>query len=343
MLEKLVRKILVFGVDAFLFSVVFIGKLGSLHGVFQLFLFSFLFITLARAEKLANVSPNYFTHLYTPYKEISSKKEPLSADLNLTRFPEVTAKAVLVADLNSQKILYEKSADVRFAPASTTKLMTALVARDLYFPLRDDIYIPLKCAQTPGMELGLFAEEKISYIDLLNAALIGSANDAACTLANELTSEEEFVAAMNAKAEDLGLEDTHFTNPVGFDDANYLHYSSARNLYLLTLEARKDPVIKKLIRQKNYTLLTGDILRKATSTNKLLWEIPGTVGVKTGTTEEAGQVLIYEYDSAFDSSKGAVAKNGEKRNILIIVMGSEDRFKETEKILDWTLKRFVWL
>ena len=208
--------------------------------------------------------------------------------------------------------------------------MSALVAQDIYDAV-DVLEVPLECAQLPGMKLGLFAEEHLNYLDLLSAALIASSNDATCTLANGFSSQEDFVKKMNEKAARLGLTSTHFTNPVGFDDPYFNHFSTARDLYKLAKFVKKDPALSNIVRKKSYTLSSGQIMRTAYSTNQLLWTIPETVGIKTGTTPLAGEVLVYEYR---DSSKD--------KDLLIVLMGSQDRFGEVSQILDWVSSRFVW-
>jgi D-alanyl-D-alanine carboxypeptidase (penicillin-binding protein 5/6) len=133
---------------------------------------------------------------------------------------------------------------------------------------------------------------------------------------------------MNSKAKDLGMDSTQFTNPIGLDGA---HFSTAHDLYILTKYVLKNPLFRDIVDRKEYAITTLDKSFTTTvlNTNRLLWDIPGSVGVKTGRTQEAGEVLIYEY------SKGS-------RDIVIIVMGSVDRFKDTSTILSWVLNVYKW-
>lgn len=244
------------------------------------------------------------------------------------QFPSVSSNAVLVYDIKNDKKLYGLSENEALPPASTTKLMTALIALD-YFSLDQTLIVPLQCTtfkdtQVVGFEPG----ESLSIKDLIYAMLISSAGDASCTLAYGIGSYPTYINLMNEKAKELNLENTHFSNPVGFDSPEGNHLSSAYDLYKLTISALKKPIIKDAVSKNTYTLQTGLIKRNVYSTNELLSQIRGSVGVKTGTTSEAGQVLIYEYNPDVDT------------NILIVVMGSMDRFLETKEILNWALTSY---
>jgi len=327
---SLKQKIFVAGLDFALAVLILIGKIFSFKGSVKLLVIFFLFIGLARGYRLdlsSKTLPVFYTEAYFSLNEFNEVLKVKNINSN---FPEISAKAVLVVDLTGGKVIYEENADLRLAPASTTKLMTALVSRDIYNEI-DVLEVPLKCVRLPGMKLGLFAEEKLSYLDLLNATLVSSSNDAACALANGYSSQEDFVRMMNKKASQMSLTSTYFTNPVGFDDPDFNHFTTSRDLYKLAKEAKKDPILNKIFKKKTHTLSSGQIMRTAYSTNQLLWTITETVGMKTGTTLQAGQVLIYEYRD--------LSKN---KDLLIILMGSQDRFNEVGQILDWVSTRFVW-
>jgi D-alanyl-D-alanine carboxypeptidase (penicillin-binding protein 5/6) len=243
--------------------------------------------------------------------------------------PQLTAQSVLVADLNTTRILYEKNSTWILAPASTTKLMTALVSLDLY-NLQDTLKIPEKCLKIEGSKLDLSPEEILLVNDLLHALLITSSNEAACILANNAVPEEEFVRLMNNKAKDFKMSQTNFTNPIGFDSYDYSHKSTAKDLYILALQARANPIISKIYSKSQYTLTSGKYSRTIQSTNLLLSQLKGSVGMKTGTTTQAGEVFIYEYKD-------------DDRDLLIILMGSETRFYETKAILNWINSSFAWI
>ncbi|HDQ88722.1 MAG TPA: D-alanyl-D-alanine carboxypeptidase [candidate division WWE3 bacterium] len=243
-------------------------------------------------------------------------------------FPKITAQSVLVADLNTTRILHEKDSSQVLAPASTTKLMTALVSLDLY-SLTESIPAPRECLKIEGNRLELSPKEALTTKDLLHALLISSSNDAACILANSTVPEEEFVKLMNFKATQLGLLDTKFTNPIGFDSYDFTHKSTAKDLYKLALYSRSNPVIKEIYSKSTYTLYSGNYPRTIYSTNPLLIQLEGSVGMKTGTTTQAGEVFIYEFSD-------------DTKDLLIILMGSKSRFSETREILQWIEKSFSW-
>lgn len=244
--------------------------------------------------------------------------------------PDITAKSALVIDKKSSTVLFEKDPGLRLASASTTKLMTALVALEIY-KLDDVLEVSSECADLDANKAYLPAGTKYTVENLLKAMLISSAGDAACVLANGDDNYSEFIFLMNQKAYQLGLQSTFFTNPVGFDGVNGAHFSNSRDLYNLAKEAMDNEIIRSIVGTKEFTIQSEDesYVGNIVSTNKLLWDIPQTVGVKTGTTEEAGEVLIYEYAN-------------DEKNISIIVMGSDDRFSDTKKLLDWTLQSFSW-
>lgn len=278
----------------------------------------------------------------------NKKEEALTTDLNNSvfeeiliedkpvlikkiAFPFITARSHLVIDTNTQKILSEHNKNQTFAPASTTKLMTALVALDIY-DLNESIEITPSCTQTESTQVWYEVGSFISVKDLLYSLLIGSAGDAACALSTQKVSLEEFVDLMNIKAVELGMNDSHFTNTIGLDGVGGGHYSTSWDLYLLSKEAMKSEVIKDAVKQKTYAFNSTSVPSSSynvTNTNKLLWEIENTIGVKTGTTMGAGEVLIYRY-------------NEDAIDITIVVMLSENRFSDTVNLLNWSLTSYSW-
>lgn len=257
----------------------------------------------------------------------TSKKREIPYLLKETTPPQISAKAAIAVDVPSNKILFEYNSETQFAPASTTKLMTALVALDVYQP--DDVLtVPYFCTLTESQRLGFSAGTKLKVKDLIYALLISSAGDAACTLASSEMPYTQYVELMNNKAKELGLDNTQFTNPIGLDGA---HYSTAYDLYKLARIAMEYDTISTPVGKSEYTFTDteGNLAFKAYTTNRLLGEIPGTVGVKTGKTQEAGEVLIYEYKK-------------DSKNIMIVVMGSLDRFADTKNLLTWLLKNYSW-
>uniref|UniRef100_A0A7C4XT16 D-alanyl-D-alanine carboxypeptidase n=1 Tax=candidate division WWE3 bacterium TaxID=2053526 RepID=A0A7C4XT16_UNCKA len=262
----------------------------------------------------------------------------LGAATNLTEFPflknsvpnpVVTAKAIYVEDITHGKELFSKNKDEKLAPASTTKLMAAIVSLELY-KLDEIIAIPKACTEIEGQKGGFLEGEKYTVHDLLASMIINSSADAACALSVGKIGYFEFINKMNEKAEEIGLESTSFSNPIGLDDLGGVQFSTAKNLYKLALEARKETILKEFVRTTEKQIKSLDGKESlAVNTNRLLWEVPGTVGIKTGKTEAAGEVLIYEY-------------NKDGKNFIIVVMGSEDRFTDTKNILNWVLESYSW-
>jgi serine-type D-Ala-D-Ala carboxypeptidase (penicillin-binding protein 5/6) len=241
--------------------------------------------------------------------------------------PQTGALAVLAQDFDSGSILFEKDIHKRLFPASTTKVMTALVAVD-YFKMGDILEVKPE-SLVGGSSMGLAMGERLSFRSLLYGMLLNSGNDAAYTIAaNYPGGINNFVSAMNQRTQALGLTDTHFQNPAGFDDPN--QYSSAYDLAKISYQAVLNPTLAKVIATKDTEVQVGggkDFFLH--NLNKLLGE-NGVLGIKTGTTEEAGQNFI-----------GLVERNGHK--ILTVVLGSTDRFTETKQLIDWVYTNFTWI
>ena len=242
-------------------------------------------------------------------------------------FPIISAQAALAVDLDSMISLYEKNPDMHLLPASTTKIITALVAMDFY---PDEAILTVDGLKIPGQSMGLVRGEKITAKNLLEGLLIYSANDAAEVLAeNYLGGRDAFIEAMNRKARELNLTNSHFENPTGFDNGS--HYSTARDLTRVSLLAMAKPRFANIVKTKEQlvTSVDGKVKHRLISTNKLLSEVPGVLGVKTGWTEEARENLVTY-----------IEKDGHK--IIIALLGSQDRFGETKELIDWIFKSYSW-
>ncbi|MBI2620849.1 D-alanyl-D-alanine carboxypeptidase [candidate division WWE3 bacterium] len=242
--------------------------------------------------------------------------------------PAMTSVSVYAIDVKSKRVLLAISENEKHPPASTTKLMTALVAYDTY-SLDDALVVPVGCTDTESQEIDLLAGEEILVEDLLRSLLIGSAGDAACALAFGKGNYGKFIEKMNVKAAELGMENTRFSNPIGLDGANGDHVTTARDLSVLSVAAIQNSFFKDTVGLKEYVLKSGSLRRTVTNTNDLLWNYPGTVGIKTGRTYAAGEVLAYQYAD-------------DKKSVIIVVMGSNDRFTDTKKILQWILDSYHW-
>lgn len=249
--------------------------------------------------------------------------------VEVSEFPNVTADAVFVMELNKSKVLVDVNGEKKLAPASTTKLMTALVALDIY-DISDYLEIPKFCTEVEGQKSGFSDGEVYKVGELLKSLLINSSADAACTLSVSKVNYPNFVGLMNDKAEDFGMLNTNFTNSIGLDGENGGHFSTAYDLNKLSKSAVNNLFINKLVQTKDTYIESVDGRRTyIRNTNDLLWGISGSIGIKTGKTEEAGEVLIYRYKII-------------GKDLLIIVMGSDNRFEDTIKVLNWTLANYKW-
>lgn len=264
-------------------------------------------------------------------QEIAVKIPPppamLPINTNKNPVPQVSAQGIYILDLNSNVTLFEKNQNSRFAPASTTKIITALVALDKYKP--EDI-LTVNTIINEGRVMGLVSGEKIAVENLIYGALVHSANDAAYTLAeNYPGGVEAFVAAMNDKTLILGLKNTHLTNPIGFEDDS--HYTTAYDLIQLSRLALKNNLIKKVIGTKSITVSDNDynLYHRLDNVNVLIGKVPGVAGVKTGWTEQAKEVL-------------ATLVKRDNHEVLVVVLKSNDRFGETEKLITWVFDNFQW-
>lgn len=198
----------------------------------------------------------------------------------------VSAKSAILMDCTSGRILFNKEPDKRSLIASTTKIMTAILVCEQCNVL-DRMRIPKEAVGIEGSSMYLQEGEILTIQELLYGMMLHSGNDAAVALALYCGGTlEGFVQMMNDKAKTLGLTNTHFENPNGLDGEN--HYSSARDLALLASYAMKNPIFSKIVSTKN--IKVGD--RYLRNHNKLLWQLEGAEGVKTGYTKAAGRILV---------------------------------------------------
>jgi len=240
---------------------------------------------------------------------------------------EVTAEGVVVMDVASGVFLYRRNENEQLLPASTTKLMTALVALDSY--KLDDI-VTIMIASRSGQLMGLFDGEQMTVENLLYGLLIHSGNDAAFALADHYRGGRyAFMQAMNKKATDLHLTGTHYTNPAGFDDLE--HKMTPLDLARLGSAAIQNNTIAKMVAIPQITIsdATHTYYHELKNVNQLLGKIPGVNGIKTGWTEEAGENLIT-----------SVVRNN--HDIIIVILQSRDRFQDTTKLIDWVFTNYKW-
>ncbi len=242
--------------------------------------------------------------------------------------PQLSAKAAIALDLDTGEILFEKNIYGRMSPASTTKIMTALVAQDYYKSA--DILTVYPEAQVGGSVMGLNNGERLTFRSLLYGMLLNSGNDAAFTIAlNYPGGLNNFVGEMNKKAKDLNLADTNFQNPAGFDNPN--HYSSAYDLSQIAKAAIEHPLLSRVVATKETSIVSWDKSKEYNlkNLNQLLSE-EGVLGIKTGFTQNAGESFV-----------GLVERKNHK--VITVVLNSQDRFAETKLLMDWVYKNYNWV
>jgi serine-type D-Ala-D-Ala carboxypeptidase (penicillin-binding protein 5/6) len=215
----------------------------------------------------------------------------------------------------------EKSPDARRAPASLTKIMTALVVLEKC-RLDDVVTVSRGAARETGSRIGLRRGERLTVRDLLAATLIASANDAARALADHASgSQKAFVTLMNARAKGLKLQNTRFSNACGHDNARL--YTSAHDLAILSEQALRNPLFADLVSRRVMRIATlkGGRSFHLKNKNRLIGRYPGARGVKTGTTPRAGQCLV------------ALAQRDDRR-VLLVIMNSRSRWRTAPAMLD---------
>ena len=244
--------------------------------------------------------------------------------------PDVsTAAAAIVVDGRNGEVMFAKRPDERHAIASTTKLMTALLALERARP--GDVFTAPEYNALPAeSRINLRAGERMTVHDLLEALLLESANDAAAAIADNLSgSRDAFVAEMNVRAQELGLDNTSYANPIGLDDP--ANYSTARDLATLTRLLLKRPRFARVVDMPVAELESGSIPRVIDNRNTLIASTPWVTGVKTGHTTNAGYVLV-------GSARG---RGGAK--VISVVLGEPSepaRDADTLELLAWGLKQF---
>ena len=206
--------------------------------------------------------------------------------------PNVAAQGAVLMEASTGKVLLDQDAHRRLPMASTTKIMTAIVALENCDPAKT-VRISDKAVGVEGSSVYLRAGEMLTMEQLLSALLLESANDAAEAIAMEVAGDiSSFAALMNETAKRIGLADTHFTNPHGLDDAE--HYSSAYDLAVLTRYALDNPDFARIVSTYKTTIpLAGDEgVRVLINHNKMLKYYDGAIGVKTGYTKRCGRCLV---------------------------------------------------
>jgi D-alanyl-D-alanine carboxypeptidase len=242
--------------------------------------------------------------------------------------PRVKAGSVLLADEQTGQVLFAKNAEQQRAMASTTKVMTALLALE-HLDQRRTVVIGTEPTTVGEESLELRKGERFTVHQLLVSLLVKSANDAAVALADAVDgTQAAFVRRMNDRAADLGLRDTHYVTPYGLDRPG--HHTSARDLGRLWEVAMRRADFRALVSMRSGQLPGPPRLRKFVNTNQLLGSYPWVVGGKTGFTDDAGRCLV------------ASASRGGRR-LVAVALGSTNAFPDVRALFDYGFTAFDWV
>ena len=211
--------------------------------------------------------------------------EEIQASASVVDKPKINSRYAVVIDRESKRILYGKNSNEKTAMASTTKIMTAIIALE-NSKLEEEIIVSNRAANIGGSRLGLETGDKVSMNDLLYGLMLCSGNDAAVQIAETIGGDSKgFAVLMNKKAKELGLNNTHFVTPHGLDDKE--HYTTAYELAILTDYALKNKKFAEIVNTKSKTILINGYQKQIHNTNELLGVLEGVNGVKTGFTNNA--------------------------------------------------------
>ncbi|MGL5616559.1 MAG: D-alanyl-D-alanine carboxypeptidase family protein [Sarcina sp.] len=231
-----------------------------------------------------------------------------------------TARYAVAIDGTTKEILFEKKAFDNVAMASTTKIITALVAIN-YGNLEDKVVISKNAASIRGSKVGYRANEEIKLKELLWGLMHKSGNDAAIAIAEHLGgSIDGFSVMMNNFSKSIGLIDSNFQSPHGLDSSK--HFSTAYDLAIVASVAMENKEFKEIVSTKTLKKETYNFSRDYNNINKILWKIDEANGVKTGYTGQAGKCLV-----------SSIRKND--KNIIIVVLNCNDRWQVTEDIYNY--------
>lgn len=230
-----------------------------------------------------------------------------------------SASSYAVIDISTGKILLSENADTRLPMASTTKIMTALLLIENCDP-NETVEIDDRCVGVEGSSVYLRKGEKLTVNDLLYCLMLRSGNDSAVALALHMAeSIEDFAEIMNIRAESIGLENTHFTNPHGLHDDN--HYTSAHDLAVISAIAMNNPTFRKIVNTHSIVVGKGESARKLINKNKMLRLYPGANGVKTGFTKKSGRCLV-----------SSATRNG--KTLVCVVLNISDTYGKSAELLN---------
>jgi len=240
-------------------------------------------------------------------------------------------------DANSGRILYQKEADLRLPPASTTKIMTAIVTLESGRKLTEALTVSKDATRMPPTKLYLRPGQSMTIEELLYGIMLTSANDASVVLAEGIGGTvEHFTELMTKRAHELGATNSNFTNPHGLTAPD--HYSTARDLAIIFRYAMKNPLFREIVQTKFSSVSSTAVIRKKVvprrisvrNHNRLLWDFDGALGGKTGYTMAAQKCFV-----------GAVQRNGV--TLIVSILGARDQWGDTKRLLDYGFDNYETL
>jgi len=239
--------------------------------------------------------------------------------------PQIGAESYIAIDANSGRIIGSHNANQKLPMASTTKIMTSILAIDKNKNLNKEVEIPESCTNIEGSSLYLKPKQRVKILDLLYGTLLRSGNDSALALAtitgkNDL---DKFIIMMNEKAKDLGAFNTNFVNPNGLHDNK--HYTTAYDLALISKYAMENSVFREIVSAKNYKANSLDTVLY--NKNKVVFQYKYGSGIKIGYTKAAGRCLV------------ASAKK-DNMEIIVVVLNDNNWFNDSYKIFDWAFDNY---
>lgn len=239
--------------------------------------------------------------------------------------PNLNVKSYILLEPATGRILSNKNSDEKRPMASTTKIMTAIIALE-NGDLSSKVKVSKRAASIGGSSFNLKVDEEMSLENMLYGLLICSGNDAAVAIAEHIAGNtEDFVEMMNQKAINIGAVDTHFENPHGLDSP--YHYSTAEDLAKMAYYAWKIPKFREIVSTVEKTISEGNYSRRIYNTNKLLRQLNEVNGVKTGYTGQAGKCLV-----------ASAIKDG--LHLISVVLGAHDHFSVTKQLLNYGFSNF---
>lgn len=244
--------------------------------------------------------------------------------------PTIKANSAILLDFKTGQVLWEKQMHKRYAPASTTKILTAIIAIERG-NLDAKVTVSAKAAATRGSSMYLFPGQIIALRELLEGLMLRSGNDAAVAIAEHIAgSTDEFIRLMNDKAAAIGARDSQFVNPNGLSASG--HYSSAYDLAVIARYALNNPVFADIVKLRETSVDWQDRRGKEQekiirNTNKLLWMFADADGIKTGTTNEAGPCLV-----------ASATRDGQK--LISVVLHDHERWSDSMRLLQYGFQAF---